>query len=119
LIFVLKQSFFDLYFAFSPSLMLRGGVGGGVDWVKLTLHHLTQSYLELFWRTPHVIHYPSTAAKNESNDSGGSGIWHSGGISRAIRRICVISAVLSEPPAGTKCRFSANLPCSRQPFQRE
>ena len=40
--------------------------------------------------------------KNESNNSSGSGIWHSGGISRAIRGICVISAEITLVPADTK-----------------
>ena len=43
---------------------------------------------------------------------------HSGGISRAIRCKCVISALLSELPASTKWRFSALLPHIRLSFQR-
>ncbi len=42
-----------------------------------------------------------------------------GGIDRAFRCICVISADSTEPPADTKCQFSASLPHTRLPFQRE
>ena len=44
---------------------------------------------------------------------------HGGGISRAIRRICVISAALAEPPADTKCQFGGSLPHIRLPLRRE
>ncbi len=42
-----------------------------------------------------------------------------GGISRVFRCICAISAPSSEPPADIKCLFSASLPHTRPPFQRE
>ncbi|MBI1276639.1 MAG: hypothetical protein GC179_00785 [Anaerolineaceae bacterium] len=44
---------------------------------------------------------------------------HSGGLTRAIRCNCVISAASAEPAAGTKCRFSALLSQIRLPFQRK
>jgi hypothetical protein len=46
------------------------------------------------------------------------GILQSGGNDRAIRRISVISAALSEPPADTKCQFSGLTGASRLPFRR-
>jgi len=44
---------------------------------------------------------------------------HSGDISRAIRRICVISAPVSKPPAATKCQFGGFSRVSRRTIQRK
>jgi hypothetical protein len=41
-----------------------------------------------------------------------------GGIEGAIRRICVISALLRELPAGIKCQFGGHSRASRLSFQR-
>ena len=44
---------------------------------------------------------------------------HSGGISRATRRICVISVALAEYPAALKCPFRGYRRGSRSAIQRE
>ena len=44
---------------------------------------------------------------------------HGGGISRAIRCICVISVAIGEPAANLKCQFGGTLPQIRLPFRRE
>src|SRR6186713_1023649 len=74
--------------------------------------------IELFWGTLYVILCPSTT-KNKSNDGSGIPKLHSGGIDRAFRRICVISAAISEPPADLKCQFGGFSPISRRAIQRE
>ncbi len=61
----------------------------------------------------------STINKNDSKVGGDMHILHGGGNSRAIRRICVISVALAEPPADTKCQFRGFSPRSRRSFQRK
>ncbi|MBA3868897.1 MAG: hypothetical protein H0X30_07075 [Anaerolineae bacterium] len=50
----------------------------------------------------HIINHLSTAAKNERNSSSNMHKLRGGGITGAIRCICVISVALAEPPAATK-----------------
>jgi len=44
---------------------------------------------------------------------------HSGGIDRAPRRICVISAALADASAAQKCQFGGIKGVSRLQFQRK
>ncbi len=57
-----------------------------------------------------IIQTPS----NHCNNGGGRHIWQGGGIDRASRRICVISAAASVPPA---VQFSGNTAFVQQQLQ--
>jgi hypothetical protein len=63
--------------------------------------------------------HPSTVALSESNYSSDMHKLHCGGITGALRGICVISAAIRQFPADTKCQFSGLTGTSRPPFQRK
>ncbi|MBA3871437.1 MAG: hypothetical protein H0X30_20020 [Anaerolineae bacterium] len=62
---------------------------------------------------------PTIAAQNQCKYSSDMHKLHSGGSSRAFRRICIISVAVAEPPAAHKCQFGGFSRASRQTIQRK